>query len=64
MKNKNIFLIVGILALFNFIGFMTETVAPTLFDYEINIWVYRGAWLFMTVYFLMRYFKMRKSEKE
>lgn len=64
MKSKYIFLVAGILGLLNFIGFMTETEAPDLFGYEMNIWVYRGAWLFMGVYFLLRYFKIRKAEKE
>ncbi|MDP5121025.1 MAG: hypothetical protein NWQ46_05490 [Spirosomaceae bacterium] len=64
MRNKYIFLVVAILALFNFVGFMTETEAPDLFGYQINIWVYRGAWLFMTIYFATRYFNMRKAEKK
>lgn len=63
MKNKYILLIVGIVTLLNFTGFMTETDAPDLFGYEVNIWVYRIAWLFMTIYFFTRYYKVRKAEK-
>lgn len=64
MNRKNLSLIVAILALINFISFMAATEAPNFFGYEMSIWVYRGAWLFMTIYFATRYFIMRKAEKE
>jgi len=63
MKNKNLYLIVGILTLLVFIGFLSETGPKDFFGYPINIWVFRLAYLCMTIFFFNTYFKMKKLEK-
>jgi hypothetical protein len=64
MKSKNIVLVAAILALITFIGFLSETEPQILFGYSVDIWIYRIAWLLLTVYFSVRYFNARKAEKE
>ena len=63
MKKRNLFLIAGILALFTFIGYLSETEPKSLFGITLNIWFHRIAWLIVTVGFLGNYFKMRKQDK-
>ena len=63
MKKRNLFLIAGILALINFIGYLGETEPKSLFGISLNIWFHRIAWLIVTIGFLENYFKMRKQEQ-
>lgn len=64
MNKKYVSLITGILALMVFIGFMGETGPKTLFGFSVSIWLYRIAWLFLTITFFSRYYKLKKLEEE
>jgi len=63
MNQNNLRLFAGILSLLIFIGFLGETGPKDFFGFSISIWVYRIAWLFLTIFFFMNYFKMRKAGK-
>ncbi len=62
MRNKNIQLIAGILALAVFISFLGETEPKNFFGISLNIWVYRAAWLFISLSFFRNYLKLKKAE--
>jgi len=64
MKNKNIFLVVGILASTVFIGYLGESEPHSLFGLSVNVWVIRVAWLLISVSNFAKYFKIRKLERE
>jgi hypothetical protein len=64
MNKKRIFLIAGILALITFIGYLGETEPQRLFGYSVSIWVYRIAWLFLTISCFLNYSRLKKSEKD
>lgn len=64
MKNKNIFLIAGILSTVLLIGYFSETEPHKIFGLEINIWIVRLFWALITVSNFSTYFKMKKSEAE
>lgn len=64
MNRKNLYLFAGILTLFVFIGFLSETDSQELFGYPISVWVFRGAYLLLTISFFTKYFEMKKAEKQ
>ena len=62
MKSKNLYLFGGILALLVFAGFMGESGPKSMFGMSVNIWVFRIAWLLITISFFRNYYKMKKLE--
>lgn len=60
MIKKWFYLIASVMALLVFIGFMTEKGPIDMFGYALNIWVYRLAWLLISISFFTRYFKLKK----
>jgi hypothetical protein len=64
MKNKNLYLIVAIISALVFIGYLSETEPKTLLGFAVNIWVYRIAWLLITISFFMNYLKMKNIDNQ
>jgi len=63
MNRKNLFLIVGILALLVFIGYLSEPGPHKLFGFSINIWIVRLAWLLIAISNFMNYIKIKNAEE-
>ena len=64
MNKKYLYLIAGVLALMTFVGFLGESEPMTLFGFSVNIWIYRVAWLVLTISCFRSYFRLRKAESE
>lgn len=62
MNNKNLCLILGILATLLFVGYLDES-EHSMFGYSINIWIIRSAWLIIAVTNFINYFKMKQADK-
>lgn len=61
MKKKNLFLITAIISTIVFIGFLGEKDPQEFFGFEINIWIYRIAWLLISIAFYSSYFSFKKD---
>ncbi|NER16482.1 hypothetical protein [Spongiivirga citrea] len=61
MNRKNLHLVTGILTGIVFISALLDSDAGTLFG---SIWLFRGAFLLISVASLLSYFKIKKSEKD
>ncbi len=62
MSSKNLFLAAGIISLFVFIIYLLDPGPKTLFGFEVNIWIVRLVWLFISVANFANYYKYIKAE--
>ena len=62
---KNLYLILAVLSTINLAySFLGSNVKGDFFGYQVNIWVYRMVWVFLTFLFFRTYFILRKASTE
>lgn len=62
MNRKSLYFIVAIIFLLIFVGTLSESGPIEIFGMEINIWIYRLAWLLITLNAGRRYLAEKRLE--